>query len=87
MKDEAKINKHMWAEAAGWYGTVAIVLAYVLVSFNAVPAGGAVYQLLNLTGAAGIIVIAAVKKVRQPLILNLFWAVIAIVALIRIFIR
>jgi hypothetical protein len=42
--------------------------------------------LLNLTGALGIVVIAAAKKVRQPLLLNVFWAIIALVALIRIYI-
>ncbi len=85
MKEEDKAKNHIWAEIAGWYGTFAIVLAYVLVSFDILPAGGGAYQLLNLTGALGIIIIAAVKKVRQPLFLNIFWAVIAIVALVRIY--
>ena len=49
-----KINRKV-AELAGWYGTVAIVLAYILVSFKVVPANGVIYQLLNLTGALGII--------------------------------
>ena len=77
-------SKSMAAEAAGWYGTVAIVLAYVLVSFKVVPADGTAYQLLNLTGAVGIVVISAVKKVKQPLVLNTFWALIATVALIKV---
>jgi len=83
--EEGKARRYLWAEIAGWYGTVAIVLAYVLVSFNIVPAGGGTYQILNLTGALGIVAIAAVKRVRQPLFLNLFWAVIAAVALLRIY--
>lgn len=86
MEEEQQVKKRFWAEAAGWYGTFAIVLAYVLVSFNIVPAGGGAYQILNLTGALGIVAIAAVKKVRQPLFLNIFWAIIATVALIRIYI-
>jgi len=82
--DEPKLKQNLAAEIAGWYGTGAIVLAYILVSFNIVPAGGGAYQILNLTGAGGIIIIAAVKRVRQPLILNLFWAAIALIALIKI---
>lgn len=86
MKDEDKSKNQLWAEIVGWYGTIAIVLAYVLVSFDIVSAKGTIYQLLNLTGALGIVVIATVKKVRQPLYLNIFWAIIALVALVRIYI-
>jgi len=75
------INKKA-AQIAGWYGTTAIVLAYVLVSFKVVTANGVIYQLLNLTGALGIISISLVKKVKQPAVLNIFWALIAVIALI-----
>jgi hypothetical protein len=64
---------------------VAIVVAYILVSFNILPAGA--YQLLNLTGTLGIITISIVKKVRQSIILNIFWAGIAVLALIRLILR
>jgi len=71
-------------EIIGWYGTLAIVGAYALVSFKVVSATGGVYQLLNLTGATGIIVISALKGVRQSVVLNSFWALIAIIALIQL---
>jgi hypothetical protein len=72
------------AEAVGWYGTVAIVGAYALVSFKVVAADGLIYQLLNLTGALGIIVISAIKGVKQSVTLNVFWALIALVALVSL---
>ena len=72
------------AEIVGWYGTSAIVLAYILVSFKAISPTGLPYQLLNLTGAFGIIVISLVKKLRQTLVLNTFWAAIAVVALLNL---
>ncbi|HWB38674.1 MAG TPA: hypothetical protein VG604_00335 [Candidatus Saccharimonadales bacterium] len=71
-------------EYAGWYGTAAIVGAYALVSFKVIAADGAIYQLLNLTGALGIIAISLKKKVRQSAVLNAFWAIIAIAALLRL---
>lgn len=71
-------------EIVGWYGTTAIVGAYALVSFQVIAADGSLYQLLNLTGAIGIIIISLIKKVRQTVLLNLFWAVIAIASLARI---
>jgi hypothetical protein len=80
------INRKV-AEVVGWYGAIAIVLAYALVSFNAIPADGWIFQLLNLTGAIGIIVISLIKGVRQSVALNTFWAVIAVIALIRLIIK
>lgn len=68
----------------GWYGTAAIISAYALVSFNIIYADSVVYQLLNLTGAVGIIVISVIKGLRQTVVLNVFWLIIAIVALARI---
>lgn len=62
----------------------AIVLAYALVSFKLVPADGAAFQLLNLSGAIGIIIISYIKGVRQSVALNIFWAIIAMVALLRL---
>jgi hypothetical protein len=75
---------HIFAEIAGWYGTVAIVLAYVSVSFGELGAGGLTYQLLNLTGALGIMTIALVKHVRQSVVLNVFWGGIAAAAIVHI---
>lgn len=74
--------KRKIAEVLGWYGATAIVAAYALVSFKLLSADGWLFQLLNLTGALGILTISLVKKVRQSVVLNLFWASIAVVALL-----
>jgi hypothetical protein len=71
------------AEFLGWYGAVAILGAYALVSFRRIRPDGAIYQLLNLTGALGIMAISAAKGVTQSVILNACWAGIAFVALVR----
>ena len=78
-------TKQLFAEIAGWYGVVAILAAYTLVSFNLIPGNGLLFQILNLTGALGIIAIASYKKVKQSIVLNTVWASVAIVAIIRIF--
>ena len=74
----------IFAEIVGWYGMVAIVSAYFLNVWGVIPADGLVSLLLNLTGALGVIVISYHRKVWQTLGLNLVWAVIAIVALVKI---
>ncbi len=73
--------KNKFSEIIGWYGVVAILVAYALVSFSVITAKGAIYQLLNLTGAIGIVVIALTKKDYHPAILNGIWAVIAVLSL------
>jgi len=71
-------------EIFGWYGTAAIVLSYILVSFSFLSANSIWYQLLNVTGAVGIVTISLYKKAYQPAILNIIWTLIAIIAIISI---
>lgn len=81
-KTGSKSARSRIIEAIGWYGVAAILLAYVLVSFDVIAAQSWEYQLLNLTGASGVLVISYMKQARQPALLNLVWAVIALAALI-----
>lgn len=71
------------AEISGWYGAAAIVGSYALVSFNIIAPTDLIYQLLNLSGALGIMALSIVKGVKQSVVLNAFWAMIAAVAIIR----
>lgn len=71
-------------EIFGWYGTVVIVLAYILVSFSFLSANSIWYQLLNGTGAVGIVVVSLYKKAYQPGILNIVWTLIAVLAIFNI---
>ena len=82
MKRNKTPKKRIWPEIAGWLGAGAIIAAYALVSFGLMQSDSIAYQLLNLLGAAGIIIISAVKHVRQTVLLNVFWAVIALSALV-----
>lgn len=68
----------------GWYGALATLGAYFLVSFSLVDGKSVPYQLLNLTGAIGLGTICYFKKTYQPLFVNIVWAIIAIFALINI---
>lgn len=74
-------------QIVGWYGVIAILGAYTLVSFSVFQPTGLFYQLLNATGAVGIVVAALSKKDYQPAVLNVIWTVIAIVAIIKIAIK
>ena len=77
-------NNKIIEEAIGWYGTIAIIGAYALLSFNVINSDSMTYQLLNATGAVGIVVISLKKKAYQPGVLNIVWAIIAMIAMIAI---
>jgi hypothetical protein len=74
------------ASISGWYGVLAILLAYALLSFGAWTSRSLGYQLLNLTGAAAFIVETFSKKDYQPMILNIIWLLIAAIAIAQVFI-
>lgn len=74
-------------EAAGWYGAAAVLLAYTLVSFNVISSHSWTYQLLNFTGAVGVLIISYIKRAKQPALLNVVWAIIAFIALVKLAIQ
>ena len=78
------MNKKLIDESIGWYGTCAIVVAYALVSFNFLSTSTFLYQILNATGALGIVYISIKKKAYQPGVLNIIWTIIALIAIIRL---
>jgi hypothetical protein len=81
-----KMNRKIVDEGLGWYGMVAIVAAYAMVSLGLLSFENIVYQLLNLTGASGLLYISFRKNAYQPGVLNSIWAVIALIAILRMII-
>lgn len=71
-------------EIFGWYGAIAIVTAYFLVSFSYIESTGIAYQILNATGALGIALVSLHKRAYQPGVLNMIWAAIAVAAIVKI---
>lgn len=68
----------------GWYGVVATIAAYILVSFLILPPTSLWYQSLNLTGALGVTIETYYRKDYQPFWLNLVWAIIALAAIVNV---
>lgn len=73
-----------FANIIGWYGALATLSAYFLVSLGVVSGRDLSYQLLNLTGAIGLGIICYYKRTYQPLFVNIIWATIAAFALLSI---
>lgn len=74
----------MVVEVLGWYGLVAVLVAYGLVSFGTLPPHNVFFQLLNLTGSFGLAILTFYRKAYPNLVLNIIWGAIALIAIIRI---
>ena len=79
------IKQGKLAEFCGWYGMLALIVAYFLVSFGWIDGQGLIFQIINLTGGVGLLIVAASKGVLQSVILNFFWAIIGVITIARIF--
>lgn len=74
----------MLYEIIGWIGTIAILAAYLLVSTKKLSPDSREYQLLNLTGAIGIIINSGVHGAIPSVGLNVVWLLIAVYGLVKV---
>lgn len=74
----------MFIEVVGWIGTLAVLLAYLLVSTKKLTASSIQFQILNLFGAIGIIINSAFHRAIPSVALNIVWLLIALYALFTI---
>lgn len=71
-------------EVAGWAGALLILLAYLLLSIDRLTGQSALYQGLNVVGAAGFVVNGWWHGAIPSATLNLVWLLIGAWALWRI---
>jgi hypothetical protein len=72
------------ANGLGWYGAIAFLVGYALISFGLLPAESILYQSIVLTAAIGLVIISTTKKVFQTVLLNGLTAAIALAAILNI---
>ena len=71
-------------EAAGWAGALLILAAYLLLSMGRLTGQSAVYQAMNVVGAAGFVINGWWHRAVPSAALNVVWAFIGAFALWRI---
>lgn len=81
-KTEKKVSKSL--EIIGWFGPLAFILGFIMVSFGMINARSYVFQLLNLTGAISIALISFARKAYQPAVLNVILAIIAVFIIVSL---
>lgn len=78
-----RLMKDRHYEWFGWYGAIAILASYVLVSWNMISAQSFVFHALNLTGGVGVAAISYRKHTLQPVVINTARAIIAFFAILE----
>jgi len=78
------MKKNLPNEIIDWSGVILILVAYGLMSFGVMSSHSLVYQGINLIGALAIAFTSINKKDYEPGVLNITWAVIALIAIINI---
>lgn len=79
-----KRNRQFVVDSIGWYGMAAVLLAYGFVSLEILPSHSLVCILLNLTGSAGLVMAAFVKRAHQFVVINIVWGLVALLTLVQL---
>jgi hypothetical protein len=71
-------------EILGWVGSIEVVTAYALNSYQKIKSDSLIFQLLNLSGAIFLIINSIYKEAYPFTFINSVWSMIAIVAIFGI---
>jgi hypothetical protein len=74
-----------WIDVLGWIGSVLILLAYGLNSYQKIRSDSWSFSILNFTGALFFIIYTVYKEAYANAFLNIVWAIIALIGMARIF--
>jgi len=72
-------------EIIGWIGSLAILLAYSLNSYQKIRSDSLAFLLLNLTGGLLLMAYTFYKDALANTFLNLVWVIVAVIALIKLY--
>ena len=68
----------------GWIGSVEVLAAYGLNSYQRIKSDSILFYVLNLTGGLLLIVYSVYKEAFPNAFINIVWVIIAIIALLKI---
>jgi hypothetical protein len=74
-----------WIDTIGWIGSVEVIAAYALNSYQKIKSDSLLFQLLNLTGGIFLIINTLYYTAYPSMFINIVWVVIASVAIVGIF--
>ena len=75
----------LWIDIIGWVGSLEVILAYALISYHKITAKSMLYQMLNLTGGAFLIINTIYYGAYPSTAINVVWLIIASIAIFNIY--
>ena len=75
----------LFIDIVGWVGSVEVIAAYGLNSYQVLNSDSMVFQLLNLTGAIFLIINTIYHRAYPSAFINIVWVIIALIAIARMF--
>ena len=81
------MSDRLLVDTAGWLAALLILGGYALLTAGRVDARSPLYQWMNVVGAVGFVINSGYFKAWPSAVLNVIWAGIGIVALVRIGMR
>ena len=72
-------------EIIGWIGSVEILLAYALNSYQRLRSDSPAFLILNLTGGLLLMAYTFYKDAFANTFLNLVWVIVAVLALVKLY--
>ena len=78
---------NLFLEILGWVGSVLILLAYGLNSYQKIRSDSIWFYLMNLFGGVCLIVYAIYKDASANAFINIVWVIVALIAIVRLFLR
>jgi len=75
----------LFIDVVGWVGSVEVIAAYGLNSYQVLNSDSMIFQLLNLTGAIFLIINTIYHRAYPSAFINIVWVIIALIAIARMF--
>lgn len=78
------LSKKFYIDLIGYGGGSMSLLAYLLITYNYISSNSAAYLTLNLVAGLALMIYTFRKKAYANTILNSFWFLISILAIVRL---
>jgi hypothetical protein len=69
----------------GWIGSIEVLIAYGLNSYQRIKSDSMVFYLLNFTGGICLVIYTVYKEAFASAFVNVIWVIIALIAIGKVF--